>query len=209
MIKGIKLQPREKIIAVVAVLALLVYGFYSFWFTRYDSQISGVQSKIQSLQSEVSKNKSLLAKQKDYEALKVNLAAQATELQHELPTVDSLPTVMQDVESIFLSNGAAVKNMALDTGAAGKGLDPALDFRQLKVSFTASYPSAFSVVKALETNHQRTYTVGDFSLRRSDKPSPVYTGSMTVQIYFARTPLPGYGYQPMVEAQGKADPFTW
>ncbi len=205
MIKGIKLQPREKVIAMVAVLALLVYGFYSFWFTRYDSRISDAKDKIQSLESEVGKNKALLAKQKDYDGLKASLGTQASDLQHKLPTVDSLPTVMQDVENTFLANGVAVKNIALDSGAAAKGLDPELDRRQVRIGFSGSYASVFNVVKALENSAQRTYTVGDFSLNKADK---AMGGTMTVQIYFARTPLPGYAYQPMVESQGKADPFA-
>lgn len=206
MIKGIKLQPREKFILTVALLCLVGYAFYSLWFSRYESKINAANQKTQELQNEVKKNQALLARTADLNAHKGEIETKAANLQRQLPSVEALPSAMADMGMVFTSNGLEVKRMELIKGAQKKGLDPGLDYRAVKVTFSGGYPAVLAAVKSLETSSQRTFTVTDFSLSR--KIPPLLDGIMTVEIYFAKTPLPGSGYQPVLETQGKADPFA-
>jgi len=202
---GIKLQPREKVIVLVALLCVAGYGFYTFWFSPYQTKIDAAKQKSAEYQAEINKNQAVVAKAKELEAHKAEIESKAANLQGQLPMVDALPVVMNDIKNILQANGVEVKHIELVKGAQKKTLDPGLEYRAVKVTFASSYSAAAAGVKALENTAQRTFTVTGLSITR--KP-PAVEGSMTVELYFAKNPLPGFGYQPLLEKQGKADPFA-
>ncbi len=203
--KGIKLQPREKMIVTLAVLAVIGYAFYAFWFAPYNARIAEAKRQIEKLQAELQSTKALLSKEKDYQKRKAEIEALALNLQQQLPSIEAMPRAVADIKSIIESNGASIKSIVYDKGAQKKGLDPSLDYKAVKVAFSANYAQAFALVKNLETTSQRSFTISDLSLNK-DKTG--LNGTMTVEIYFAKTAIPGFEYKPLLETQGKADPFV-
>lgn len=204
MIKGIKLQAREIVIVFSAVIILAGYLFYSFWFTVYQDEIDANIEQSQKIQSEITKNDSLLLKAKEIEARKPELDVQAKKLQSQLTSVEAVLSVMNDVKAVVTLSGAEVKKIENVKGATKKELDPALDYRVVKLTYSGTYSAVFAAINLLENNTTRTFTVSDFSM---NSKGGTVEGVMTVEMYFAKTPIAGYDYKPEIETVGKPNPF--
>jgi Tfp pilus assembly protein PilO len=203
--KKIKLQPREKIIIALAVVAAMVYGFLSYWYNPHAVKIADAKNKLATTKSQISAKKDILTKAPALTARKPETDAKAVTLQQQLPSVDSIPSVLDDLKSLLEAGGASVSAITVDKASAQKGLDSSIDFKSIKVNFSAPYTQAFNVIKDIETNTKRTYTVSDLTLGQTNTG---ISGNMTVQVYFSKTALPGYEYKPFLETTGKSDPFA-
>lgn len=202
--KKIQLQPREKLIVTIAIAALVGYLYYSLWFLPHSNQITNVEQQNASLQQEIQQNQALLQKEKNISANSASITSEAKILEQSLPSVDAMPSVVEDLQTLFNSNGAEVQNISVNVSASPAGSSPALDASSVQIKFIAGYAQTMQVVKAIESDSQRTFTVSSLTL---DQQKGALNASMTVQIYFAKNPLPGFAYQPMLVTQGKANPF--
>ena len=203
----IKLQPREKLIILIAVFSLLGYGFYTYWYTPYDAKIVSANAEIAKVQKDTAQLSALVTKETEYKARYPEIQTKAISQKQQLTTIEGMPSVMADVKQMIEANGVTVKNISYDKSSPKKGLDPLLDYRIAKVTFNGDYTAIFNAIKDLETTMRRTFTVTDLAMSKLEKSNSL-TGTMSVEMYFAKNPLAGFEYTPMLESMGRANPFS-
>jgi Tfp pilus assembly protein PilO len=196
--KKVKLLPREKLIVTVAVLAVVGYVFYTYWYTPYNNKINQANGEVTGLKTEISQKKALIAKQIELIARQKDIQEKAKVLSEQLPSVEAVPSVMDDLKGLFGANGASVTSMTLQSNGKGQGQAQAQaqDTKSIQVVFTGSYAQALAVVNAIENDTKRTYTVGDLSLTQGGGTLLTQGGgALTVYIHLGTAILPGYEYK--------------
>jgi Tfp pilus assembly protein PilO len=205
-VKKIKLQAREKVLLALAVSAAICYGFYSFWFVKYNQQINLSKAEITIKEAEYDANKKLIAKLPAYTAKKPEMEALAIKLADQLPTIEVLPSVLGDLKGVIESNGVTAKSISLDKNATKKSSPNQFDSKTVQLSVLGSYSQIINAINSLENNGKRTYTVGNISLDKSEDGT--IKGNIMVDVYLAKSPVPGFEYKPLIETEGKTDIFN-
>lgn len=206
---NLKLKPREKAILSVAIFALLAYGFYFYQLMPYNNKISQANNKITALQAKIDQNERLIAQLPKYTARKVEIQSIAESVEQALPPTQEVPAVLNDLQQVFAHNGVQMTTIGINLDAKSDAKttaqDPSLDVKTVDISFSGTYPAIVNLINSLEKNIQRTYAISDLTLT-SNKGA--VSGTMTVQVYFAKNALQGYEYKPLLETKGRANPFA-
>ncbi|MDA8442896.1 MAG: hypothetical protein M0Z55_11050 [Peptococcaceae bacterium] len=202
--KKIKLQAREKIIVAIAVMAIIGYLFYAFWFTAYNAKIDAAQTQLVNLQSQIKSDQNLL-NQPGSNSAPSPQDQTARQMATRLPMVQAAPSVIEALQNELKANALTVQNVTLDVTANSNGNDPALNARSVNIAFTGTYANVYKALSSVEKDQGKTYVVSQLALNTT---SGKLSGSMTIQIYFSKISLPGYPYKPLLVNQGKQNPFA-